>query len=161
MGIGKRIKEARNALNMTQEELAKLLGVTKGAVANYENETSHPKEPVMYKMFEALQVDANYLFQDVVNIPKKNNDVTISEYEHIEKYRYLDTNGQELIDLILNREFNRTKILKEKEEQLAELNKATLPRYVVTYYQRMALLEKECFYLMIYQRTLLKFPTRQ
>lgn len=56
---------------MTQEELAKLLGVTKGAVANYENETSHPKEPVMYKMFEALQVDANYLFQDVVNIPKK------------------------------------------------------------------------------------------
>ena len=145
MGIGKRIKEARNALNMTQEELAKLLGVTKGAVANYENETSHPKEPVMYKMFEALQVDANYLFQDVVNIPKKNNDVTISEYEHIEKYRYLDTNGQELIDLILNREFNRTKILKEKEDQLAELNKATLPRYVVTYYQRMASAGKGMF----------------
>lgn len=32
MGIGKRIKEARNALNMTQEELAKKLGVTKGAM---------------------------------------------------------------------------------------------------------------------------------
>ena len=46
MGIGKRIKEARNALNMTQEELAKKLGVTKGAIANYENETSHPKEPI-------------------------------------------------------------------------------------------------------------------
>ena len=78
MGIGKRIKEARNALNMTQEELAKKLGVTKGAIANYENETSHPKEPIMYKLFEALNVDANYLFQDVVNLPQRNNNVTIS-----------------------------------------------------------------------------------
>lgn len=107
MGIGKRIKEARNALNMTQEELAKLLGVTKGAVANYENETSHPKEPVMYKMFEALQVDANYLFQDVVKIPKKVNDVTFSEFERIKKYRNLDKYGQELVDLILDKELNR------------------------------------------------------
>ena len=62
MGIGRKIKEARNAQGMTQEELARRLGVTKGAVANYENETSHPKESVMYKMFEALDVDANYLF---------------------------------------------------------------------------------------------------
>lgn len=64
------------------------------------------------------------IYFKMLSIYQKNNDVTISEYEHIEKYRYLDTNGQELIDLILNREFNRTKILKEKEEQLAELNKA-------------------------------------
>ena len=57
MGIGKRIKEARNALNMTQEELAKLLGVTKGSVANYENETSHPKEPIMYKTVSYTHLD--------------------------------------------------------------------------------------------------------
>lgn len=44
MGIGKRIKELRNESNLTQEELAKKIGVTKGAIANYENETSHPKE---------------------------------------------------------------------------------------------------------------------
>ncbi len=107
MGIGKRIKEARSALGMTQEELAKLLGVTKGAVANYENETSHPKEPVMYKMFDALQVDANYLFQDVVNIPKKVNDVTFSEFEHIKKYRSLDDYGKELVNLVLDKESER------------------------------------------------------
>ena len=109
MGIGKRIKEARNALNMTQEELAKLLGVTKGAVANYENETSHPKEPVMYKMFDALNVDANYLFQDVVNIPKRVNDVTLSEYERIKKYRDLDAFGRETVDIVLEREASRVR----------------------------------------------------
>lgn len=121
MGIGKRIKEARNALNMTQEELAKILGVTKGAVANYENETSHPKEPIMYKMFDALQVDANYLFQDVVNIPSKLNDVTISEYDHIKKYRDLDNPGRNHVDAVLQWETDRVKQLSQTESQISEL----------------------------------------
>ncbi|WP_281550200.1 XRE family transcriptional regulator [Murimonas intestini] len=121
MGIGKRIKEARNALNLTQEELANILGITKGAVANYENETSHPKEPIMYKLFEALNVDANYLFQDVVNISKKKNDVTIAEYEYIKKYRDLDDFGKDTISLILSllldREAQRTAQIKEYENK--------------------------------------------
>lgn len=107
MGIGKRIKEARTALNMTQEDLAKLLGVTKGAVANYENETSHPKEPIMYKMFDALHVDANYLFQDVVNIPVHKNDVTLSEFDHIKRYRDLDEHGRDMVDTVLEKEYSR------------------------------------------------------
>lgn len=107
MGIGKRIKEARKAINMTQEELANVLGITKSAIANYENETSHPKEPILYKMFDALNVDANYLFQDVVNLPKDKNDVTLAEYEHIKKYRNLDDHGRKIVDYILEEEQNR------------------------------------------------------
>lgn len=113
MGIGKRIKEARLNLSLTQEDLAHLLGVTKGAVANYENETSHPKEPVMYKLIEVLKVDANYLFQDVVNIPKKVNDVTFAEYEHIKKYRDLDAHGKDMVDIVLDREYTRSISIKE------------------------------------------------
>lgn len=124
MGIGKRIKEARNALNMTQEDLAKLLGITKGAVANYENETSHPKEPIMYKMFDALRVDANYLFQDVTNIPQKKNDVTLSEYNHIQRYRDLDDHGKESVDFILNKETKRVELLSAKDARIAELEAA-------------------------------------
>ena len=121
MGIGKRIKEARNALNMTQEELAKKLGVTKGAIANYENETSHPKEPIMYKLFEALNVDANYLFQDVVNIPQRNNNVTISEYAFIEKYRSLDPAGQKHVDTVLQWEVDHSSLLSEKNTKIQNL----------------------------------------
>ncbi len=124
MGIGKRIKEARNALGITQEDLAKVLGVTKGAVANYENETSHPKEPIMYKLFDALQVDANYLFQDVVNIPKKSNDVTFSEYEMVKKYRYLSKYspaGSKTVDFILDREYIVAQQLQDQEKRIADL----------------------------------------
>ena len=101
MGIGKRIKEARENLGLTQSELGDLVGVTGSAITNYEKETSHPKEAVMYKLFECLHVDANYLFQDVVKVPPKTNDVTFSEYEHIKKYRSLDKSGQDHVDTVL------------------------------------------------------------
>ncbi len=114
MGIGKRIKEARNNLNYTQEELARLVGVTKGAIANYENDTSHPKESIMYKLIEVLSVDANYLFQDVVNISRETNDITSAEYDHIKKYRGLDSHGIEMVDFTLNKEWERSIALKEK-----------------------------------------------
>lgn len=116
MGIGKRIKEARLNLGLTQEELSRLLGVTKGAVANYENETSHPKEPIMYKLIDVLKVDANYLFQDVVNIPKKMNNVTFSEFEHIKKYRLLDEHGKDMVNTVLEKELERNEVISEDED---------------------------------------------
>lgn len=106
MGIGPRIKEARNILNLTQEELARRLGVTKGAIANYEIETSHPKEAILYKLIEVLNVDANYLFQDAVNISKQN-DISLGEFKIIEKYRCLDSYGKDMVDTVLNKEYKR------------------------------------------------------
>ena len=68
MGIGKRLKEARESSGYTQEELGKIVGVTGSAITNYEKETSHPKEPILYALINALGVDANFLFQDCVKI---------------------------------------------------------------------------------------------
>ena len=55
VGIGKQIRAGRERLGLTQGELAKQLGITKSAVGNYENEVSHPKEPVLYKLFLKLE----------------------------------------------------------------------------------------------------------
>lgn len=126
MGIGKRIKEARECLGMTQNELADLVGVTGSAITNYEKETSHPKESVMYKLFDALQVDANYLFQDVVNIPKKVNDVTFTEFEHIKKYRALDAHGKEMVDFTLEKEWERSKALQDANNNIVDI-----PEYLI------------------------------
>ena len=43
MTIGSRIKELREAANLTQDELAKKVGVTKSAIGNYEQNISSPK----------------------------------------------------------------------------------------------------------------------
>lgn len=66
MPFGKRLKDARLALNMTQEELAAAVGVTKGAIGNYESEVSSPKESILIRLMKVLHVDANYLYQDFI-----------------------------------------------------------------------------------------------
>lgn len=65
MSIAARIKEARKRMSLTQEELANIIGVTKGAIANYENGVSTPKLDIMFSLMRALEIDANYLFDYV------------------------------------------------------------------------------------------------
>ena len=62
MNLGTRIKEARLALNMTQEELAKRIGVSKNAISNYENGVSTPKVELLCAIMKHLEIDANYLY---------------------------------------------------------------------------------------------------
>lgn len=93
MGIGKRIKEARIKKNLNQEDLAKLIGVTAAAVGNYENNISHPKESVLYKLFDALDVDPNFLFQD--EVPIKDISLSFEEKSIIYDYRELNSDGKQ------------------------------------------------------------------
>ena len=66
MSIGSRLKEARQMAGMTQEELAKAVGVTKGAIGNYESEVSSPKEVILIKLMEILHIDANFVYHDFI-----------------------------------------------------------------------------------------------
>lgn len=87
MPFGKRLKDARLALGLTQEELAAAVGVTKGAIGNYESEVSSPKEPILIKLMNALQVDANYLYQDFID---PGDDLTEDELYLVSLYRNAD-----------------------------------------------------------------------
>ena len=42
MSIGSRIKQRREELGLTQPQLAKMIGVSKGSIGNYESEISCP-----------------------------------------------------------------------------------------------------------------------
>ncbi len=75
LSIGTRIKELRELKQLTQEELAKMVGVTPSAIGNYENGVSCPKEQVLYKLFDALDCDANYLYQDELSNSSEDKDL--------------------------------------------------------------------------------------
>ena len=98
LSIGSRIKERREELGITQIELATRLGVSKGAIGNYETDANSPKASIMYKIFDILQCDANYLYQDEIGeretiVPPKN------ERNILSLIRQLNVKGQEkLID---------------------------------------------------------------
>ena len=99
MGIGKRIKEARIDKGLKQSDLAAMIGVTASAIGNYENGVSVPKTEIMYKLFSALDCDANYLYQDDIPELLKGTDIISgSEKQLVHKYRLLNPFGQEKAD---------------------------------------------------------------
>ncbi len=131
MSIGSRIKELREYNGLSRIDLAELLGVTIGAISNYENGVSSPKEPILFKIIEKLGCDANYLFQDEIKMPSDRNDVSIPEYEYITKYRELDEHGKDIVDFILIKEWERSvkksdifSFNKEENTKLFQLNAA-------------------------------------
>ena len=112
MGVGNRIREARENMGMTQEQLGRLVGVTNSAIYNYECDVSQPKGKVLYELFRVLQVEPNYLFQDVAPAAPV---LGIKEKELLERYRALDEHGRELIDAILDIESRRAEARKPAE----------------------------------------------
>jgi transcriptional regulator with XRE-family HTH domain len=55
MSINSRIKERREELEMSRQELADKIGVIPSAIANYENGVSSPKIELLYKLFDVLE----------------------------------------------------------------------------------------------------------
>lgn len=56
-----RLASLRNSRGMTQAELAKALGVSNGAVGNYERGEREPDFDTLQRIAEFFGVDANYL----------------------------------------------------------------------------------------------------
>ena len=94
MSFGSRLKERRNAMKITQEALGEILGVSDSAIGNYEKGISSPNADALYKLFDVLECDANYLFQDEM---KYENELSSSEIETIRKYRTLDEYGKKAV----------------------------------------------------------------
>lgn len=106
MSFASRLKQARENAGLTQLELAKKLGVTKSAIGNYENGVSSPKDIVLLQIFDVLNVEPNFLFQDSFN-PDNKNDNEMSDTEHylVAKFRTLDSRGQSAVLNTLEHEY--------------------------------------------------------
>ena len=108
MAFKDRIKEARLNKKLTQEELAKRIGVAKSTLAGYEGGIREPNIDTTIKIMAALDIDANYLWQDEMNeLGGISTDLTYDEIEHIKKYRSLDEHGKDGVDVVLDKEYDR------------------------------------------------------
>lgn len=116
MSVGSRIKERRLNIGLTQEQLAKLIGVTKGSIANYENEVSVPKVEILFKLFDALKCDANYLYQDDMDIKPMEFTTTLAEQDFLTKYRKLEQRSKGAVDMLLEYEYEQLIINQRQHE---------------------------------------------
>ena len=130
MAFKDRLKEARLSKKLTQEQVAKQIGVAKSTFTVYEKGNSEPNMLNISKIMEVLNVDANFLFQDEV---KKTAQIfaNIEEKEILEKYRALDAHGKEMVDFTLSKEWERSIELSEQattgKENIIEMQPHLLP----------------------------------
>ena len=98
MSFGQRLRERRKELGISQGELAKALGVSLSAVSNYENGQNAVREDVLLKLFQVLDVDPNYLYQDAIS--GRSFVCSAEEEALVRKYRKLATPGRQTLHAV-------------------------------------------------------------
>lgn len=68
MILGYRLRELRKENKMSQEDLGKLLGVTKVSISGYENGTRVPSLDVLQGILDVFQVSADFLLGRELNV---------------------------------------------------------------------------------------------
>lgn len=92
--IGQRIRQRRQELGLTQEQIADKIGVKKNTISNYECDISSPNEGTMISLMELLECDANYLFGDYWKEPEN---VTPNVQRIMDNINMLNDDGLETL----------------------------------------------------------------
>lgn len=124
MGFGEQLRRRREELGLTRAELADRLGVTRSAVGNYETGVSAPKEDILLRLFDALQVDPNYLYRD--NFRAEPFSCSGEEQRLLEKLRKLPLTGRQTVHTLVN-------ALGVWQEELEGYRLAPAPREIPLY----------------------------
>ena len=117
-----KIKEIRKKLQLTQNDLAKKLGVSRQTVVNYENGAIIPesKKELLYNILQINTQDANepeLVYVDISGFDKKIN--SINEEIQTRKNIIKESADQELI-------LHQNKMIELLQLQISEIRKAQL-----------------------------------
>lgn len=61
MNFGEKLKELRKEKNMTAQTMAKILGITRSAYSNYEQNIRQPSYEILTKIAVIFEVSTDYL----------------------------------------------------------------------------------------------------
>ena len=85
MEIGQEIKKRRTELNITQEELAKRLNVTRAAISNWEVGRNYPDIQLLVKLSDELNISLDQLLRGDEKMVS-SMDKKIKKGNFVEKY---------------------------------------------------------------------------
>ena len=123
--IGSRIKEARLANNLKQEELAERIGAkSSAAVSSWEVGKAKPDCVTLLNICQVLNISPDELLGYKTNVP------SLTEWSMIHKYRAIDDFGKQAVDSLLNIEYERAVSLpqsKPKKARMLRLDYFTMP----------------------------------
>lgn len=106
--FGERIRERRRQTNLTQREIAKLIGTSTPYVGHLESGKRHPSEEVISRLADVLGFERRELFflanpkaRDLVNeIPQTGSDSTWDEFRHDQGLRQVLNISADEMDML-------------------------------------------------------------
>ena len=106
--IGEKLKELRENLGLNKKEFAQYIGIKYTTYNGYETEAREPSSDFLILISEKFDVSIDYLLglkdeREILHAYKLRS----GEYEHIKKYRELDTHGKDMVDTVLQKEYDR------------------------------------------------------
>lgn len=121
--FGEKIRESRKTQNLTQKQLANLIGAAHNSISDWENNKNKPDPDTIELLCGVLKITPNYL------LASSEDDFSPKEKIIIKKYRNLDPYGQQTVDIIIEREATRSAKAKEALDQIKALKEqtATIP----------------------------------
>lgn len=106
--VGKRIKNRRKEMQLTQTDIFEMCGIRSGALSRIENGTSVPSVVLFYKIAQVLECDMDWLFTGISSNSQKNA-LSKSEEELLNGFRELGADDREEIITLLDVKLRRIK----------------------------------------------------
>ncbi len=137
-----RLKKARAESGLKQQDVAAQLGLKANTISNWEKGRTEPDIDSFVKLCDIYDVDCAALLSDVYAFKRIGTDISLSEFDHIKKYRSLDPHGQQTVDIILDREAERVNQLLDASKEItalkSQLSQAQAASRFFAYYGRIA-----------------------
>lgn len=136
--IGYKIKEARKQKNLTQKQLADLIGASHNSLSDWENEKNKPDLDTIGMICEVLDITPNYL------LGKHEDALSPFDKELLNNFHFkLDDIGRDKVIYIMNSEIervNQINQLKEEKKQTIDCTEChmKIDMRLINYYYRAA-----------------------
>lgn len=102
-----RLRELREKFNMSQQQVAKILGITRTTYNKYESGAIKPVQK-LHKLAELFGVTADYILGlDAIEKIEENFNINPQIYNQIRKYVILSDESKEIVDIMLNAMYER------------------------------------------------------
>ena len=123
--IGEQIKKYRNIKGMTQQDIADALGESSGRVIyNWEKGIGRPDCDKLARLCDLLVVSAD----ELIGCKSMAQRPTATEWNTLQKYRALDEHGKEVVDYLIDSEYQRVRLsMKKPKPRMLKIDWFTLP----------------------------------
>ena len=114
--IGKKIKIARLKAEYTQEQLAEKLSLSTRYIGQLERGIAFGSASTIISVCKALDINANFLFSDIINVTDSPSVNDLVGQNFIENYLKLDDYNKLIVNALTNELVKIQKSTKAKKE---------------------------------------------